>query len=102
MQKEILPGPTCQSCGRSMKSQSIFGTEEGLALNTEYCRYCYERGKFTEPDITKQQMIEKVADLIVFKKKIPRSVALKKAGYLIPMLKRWKKEGSNTPMDTSR
>lgn len=90
MQKDILPGPTCQSCGRTMKSQAIFGTESTLALNTEYCRYCYERGQFTEPEITKQQMIEKVADIMVFKTKIPHSVALKRASSLIPMLKRWK------------
>jgi len=89
MNKDILPGPTCQSCGRTMKSQALFGTEVNNMMNVDYCKYCYVKGEFLEPDISKQQMIEKVADIMVFKSKIPHSVALKRANSLIPLLKRW-------------
>ncbi|MCX6132361.1 MAG: zinc ribbon domain-containing protein [Ignavibacteriales bacterium] len=78
----------CQSCGmpRSKDPQGG-GTESDGSKSLMYCSRCYERGTFTRPDITAQQMI----DLVRGKMKemhIPGFLAyfiVKK----IPKLKRW-------------
>lgn len=63
------------------------GTESDGSKSLMYCSRCYERGTFTRPDITAQQMI----DLVRGKMKemhIPGFLAyfiVKK----IPKLKRW-------------
>lgn len=54
-------GPFCQSCGMPMsKDQKGGGTEADGRKSAEYCSHCYSMGKFTEPDITPDQMVEKV------------------------------------------
>jgi hypothetical protein len=89
MIRDTPTGPACESCGRTLRNRSIYGTEANFSLNTHYCRYCYDKGELLEPEITMEQMIEKVADIMVFKSKVPRSVALKRATSLVPPLKRW-------------
>lgn len=51
-------GPFCQSCAMPMEKPEDFGTSADGNRNEEYCRYCYQSGKFTDPDITREQMIE--------------------------------------------
>lgn len=47
----------CQSCGMPLKrSPNGGGTNADNSLSTMYCAYCYEGGKFTQPDWTAQQM----------------------------------------------
>ena len=41
-----------------------FGTNSNGNQNQEYCRYCYQNGNFTDPDITVEQMIEKCVDIM--------------------------------------
>ena len=54
-------GPYCQSCGMPLsKDAKGGGTEADGSKSTEYCSHCYVAGKFTEPDITVNQMVEKV------------------------------------------
>ncbi len=54
-------GPKCQSCGMPLsKDPQKGGTNQDGTLSTEYCSYCYQQGSFTEPDITVDQMIDKV------------------------------------------
>jgi hypothetical protein len=36
------------------------GTESDGSRSTEYCSHCYRSGRFTEPDITLDQMMAKV------------------------------------------
>ena len=36
----------CQSCGMVMKDEKEYGTNEDNSLNTDYCCYCYQKGKF--------------------------------------------------------
>ncbi len=47
----------CQSCGMPMKKDpNGGGTESDGSKNGMYCSYCYEKGAFTQPDITLDEM----------------------------------------------
>ena len=95
---EFLFGPTCNSCGMTLTNPTDFGTTASGAKQLDYCRFCYEKGQFAEPDITLEQMAEKIAAQAVKKKRKkgappPSSEAAREmAMKMLPMLKRWKKE----------
>ena len=38
----------CQSCGMPLDRPEDHGTEAGGASSPDYCRYCYQEGKFPE------------------------------------------------------
>lgn len=82
-------GPFCQSCAMPMAKPDDFGTNADNSRNQEYCRYCYQGGKFTEPNITMEQMIEKCAG-IMRQMKMPEA-QIEQTKTFVPMLKRWKK-----------
>ncbi len=82
-------GPICQSCGMPMKPGD-FGTNANGGMSGEYCKFCFRNGRFTEPDITMQQMIEKVAGFMVTLEKMPENEAKRMARTLIPELRRWR------------
>ena len=49
----------CQSCGMPLKKDpNSGGTNADGSKSTMYCSYCYENGKFKQPDWTAQQMQE--------------------------------------------
>ncbi|MBZ5728793.1 MAG: zinc ribbon domain-containing protein [Acidobacteriia bacterium] len=85
-------GPFCQSCGMPLSKDEKGGTEADGRKSAEYCSHCYVRGAFTEPDITAQQMVEKVRG---------KMKEMHFPGFLansftrnIPSLKRWQKAAS--------
>lgn len=47
----------CQSCGMSLAQAVDFGTERNGQAATEYCRYCYQNGSWTQPNITLEETI---------------------------------------------
>lgn len=50
----------CQSCAMPLsKKANNYGTEENGKQSLQYCNFCYSNGKFIEPNITYEQMIEK-------------------------------------------
>lgn len=52
---------SCQSCGMPLKKDPAGGgTQADGSRTTEYCSHCYKMGRFTEPDITCEQMVVKV------------------------------------------
>ncbi len=54
-------GPFCQSCGMPLsKDEHGGGTEKDGTKSADYCSKCYDKGTFTEPDITLQEMKTKV------------------------------------------
>lgn len=65
-----------------------FGTNADGSSIRDYCRYCYQKGKFADPKITKQQMIDKVASMAA-QMNLPPDQARKMAEATIPNLKRW-------------
>ena len=81
---------SCQSCGMPFKEDPKGGgTNADGSISRVYCSYCFENGKFTQPDFTAAQMQEfvkgKLRELGLFHRLF--------AGFFtkgIPMLKRWK------------
>jgi hypothetical protein len=56
----------CQSCGMPMsRDEKGGGTEADGSKSAMYCSHCYENGRFTLPDITVEQMKERVKDKLV-------------------------------------
>lgn len=80
-------GPFCQSCAMPMAKPEEFGTNIDRSKSNEYCHYCFQNGKFTEPDITMSQMIEKCAGIMRQMKMLEAQIEQTKT--FIPMLKRW-------------
>jgi hypothetical protein len=56
MEPQIPQGPFCQSCGMPMVKPEDFGSNADGS-------FCFQKGKFTEPNLTMEQMIDKVADV---------------------------------------
>lgn len=51
----------CQSCGMPMtRDPGRGGTESDGSRSGMYCSHCYAGGKFTDPDMTLEQMTERV------------------------------------------
>lgn len=82
-------GPFCQSCAMPMQKPADFGSNADGSKNEEYCHYCFQNGKFTEPNITMEQMIEKCAG-IMKQMKMPEA-QIEQTKKFIPQLKRWRK-----------
>jgi len=81
----------CQSCGYPLKKEEDKGTNADGTRNEEYCCYCYKDGKFTNPDMDVEGMIEHVTKIAVEKMNISEEKARNIAREVIPRLKRWKK-----------
>lgn len=85
-------GPFCQSCGMPMAEakDEDFGTNADGSKNEEYCSYCYQKGAFTDPDITLEKMIETSAKgWSDHDPSVSYEEALAVAKKNIPTLKRW-------------
>ncbi len=51
----------CQSCGFTLsKDENKGGTEADGSLSKDYCSMCYNDGRFVHPDITPQQILQKL------------------------------------------
>ena len=78
----------CQSCGMPLsRDEKGGGTETDGSKSTMYCSHCYQGGKFTLPDITMEQMIERVKGKMkeMHVPEFLHSIFTRK----IPKLKRW-------------
>jgi hypothetical protein len=83
-------GPACQSCGMPLnKDEKSGGTNADGTRSAEYCSHCFQKGKFTEPQITVTEMVAKVRTKLS-SMNLPPPVVEKLAGG-IPSLKRWKR-----------
>lgn len=71
--------------------EGLFGTNKNGKINEEYCKYCYVDGKFTNPDISAREMIEKSVEHMVRELKLSEEEARMLASSRIPKLKRWAK-----------
>lgn len=65
-----------------------FGTNNDGSANLDYCRYCYQNGKFTEPDMTLERMIEKCT-AVMKRMHLPDAQISQMKAYM-PLLKRWR------------
>lgn len=82
--------PFCQSCGMPMGRPEDFGANDDGLKNNDYCHFCFKEGKFTEPNITLDKMINKVTDFLVQLRHMPEVEAGQLAQSFIPKLKRWR------------
>ena len=79
----------CQSCGLPFNEEHThFMQTEQDGSKSIYCTMCYKGGKFIEPNISIEEMIEK--NCTCFKKSIGEEAARKELATLFPNLKRWK------------
>ncbi|HVZ59135.1 MAG TPA: zinc ribbon domain-containing protein [Patescibacteria group bacterium] len=88
--------PRCQSCGMPLSSPDILGTNQDGSPNSEYCRFCWQAGRFTEPDITMEKMI---ANTVVYMEKglhMNHQQAEEIASLLVPRLNRWQEVPSRS------
>ena len=51
-------GVFCQSCAMPLSQPEQYGTEADGSKSTKFCSYCYQQGKYTDPNITAEKMIE--------------------------------------------
>ncbi len=80
-------GPYCQSCGMPLSKDKVGGTNADGSKSLEYCGNCYQNGQFTQPNLTVEEMIERVKGKLK-EMHIPSFMA----NYFtkdIPNLKRW-------------
>ena len=56
--------PSCESCGMPLITDQDAGTERDGSPSQKYCTHCYQQGSFTDPDLTRDQMIKKYAPLL--------------------------------------
>jgi len=78
----------CQSCGMPMPESVLYGTKLNGELTSEFCKYCYENGAFTQPDLTVEGMVELCTSILVEEGKEEPSARAMLQAYL-PSLKRW-------------
>lgn len=83
----------CQSCGMPLTTPAQFGTETGGHTTREYCIYCYKEGKFEQPDITLEGMIE-MCTAILNQEGMDEESARAMLRNQLPFLKRWNASGS--------
>jgi len=92
MQNEQPKGPFCQSCGMPLQKPEDFGTNaDGFKIN-DYCRFCFQNGTFTDPEITMQEMIDKCVNIMAQQGIMSEPQAKALMTEVIPKLKRWQRE----------
>ncbi|MDD5304371.1 MAG: zinc ribbon domain-containing protein [Elusimicrobia bacterium] len=79
MQGPEATGPFCQSCGMPLRQPEDYGTEADGLMAEDYCRFCFQSGMFTAPDLSMQGMID-------------RSPDIPDRSRIIPALKRWQEK----------
>ena len=82
-------GPSCQSCGMPLEKLSDLGTSAAGTRVDDYCHFCFQNGRFTEPNITPSAMIDRCVGLMVRQGIMPEAEARPLMAGVIPRLKRW-------------
>jgi len=81
--------PRCQSCGIPI-GVGFYGTKADGSENQEYCKFCYQNGAFTEPDLNMDGMIKKSVAYMMDQLNFSEERAEVISNALIPTLKRWR------------
>lgn len=80
----------CQSCSMPLRSDADMGTNADGSKNQEYCRFCFQAGKFTDEGATMAEKIDKMVEQAKGMN-IPEAAARALAQEVLPKLKRWAK-----------
>jgi hypothetical protein len=60
------PYKNCQSCGMPLaRDEKQGGTEKNGAKSIKFCSHCYENGAYTMPNLTVEQMKDRVKQKLV-------------------------------------
>lgn len=84
-----MPELFCQSCSMPIDHIDDRGTEKDGSKNNEYCKYCYQDGAFTEPNLSFQQMKDEI--MLQMKKLTLDDSVIQSAIDRLSYLKRWEK-----------
>lgn len=84
-------GVHCQSCSMPMTRASERGTDSLGQHVDEFCRHCYREGRFTEPTLTAEQMIERLSVMSDVLHMSPAQ-ARRMGEHVLPRLARWRPE----------
>lgn len=85
----------CQSCGRSL-GEGRYGTNADGSSTHEYCNQCYRQGRFAEPELTLQQMVDRSITRMLRESHVAYEDVRQFAERMIPELQRWNKK----PLDS--
>ena len=96
-EKAFRPGQLpqfCQSCGMPLTCAEDCGTDADGNINYEYCKYCYQQGKYLQ-DCTMDEMIEHCAQFVdEVNKQMPTPMTKEEYKQMMrgffPVLKRWR------------
>lgn len=80
----------CQSCGMPISSESELGKNFDGSINQDYCKYCYENGKFID-DVGMEEYIEMCSQFGA-QAGMTNDQMREFCQKLFPTLKRWKKD----------
>lgn len=72
-----------------LSSVELSGTEKDGSRKKDYCKYCYENGRFTKPEITLEEMKTRVKNKMEEMKMDADTISM--AVSSLPNLKRWRK-----------
>ena len=78
----------CQSCGMPLDEENLLGTEKDGLKSREYCKYCYQNGAFTQPDLTLDLMRSRLLELMKPLSKLDPQV--NELLQRLPLLRRWR------------
>jgi len=84
----MTPQVFCQSCTFPIDKKEDRGTEKDGSKSNLYCKYCYQNGEFTDPDMTLERMKE-IAETEMRKNHLPAGL-IKQSINMLPLLARWK------------
>ena len=85
--------PRCQSCGMPISAAfANLGSNADGSSSETYCSFCYQKGTFTQPELTVDQMIQmSIGNMTGDDLRMPLDKATELANRVIPTLGRWKK-----------
>ena len=80
----------CQMCGMPIKeADGLYGTEADGSVNSDYCKYCYNKGEFTFKG-TMEEMIEVCTpNMVKANPGMTEDAARKMMNDFFPTLKYW-------------
>lgn len=79
----------CQSCSMPVSSLELLGTQKDGSPKKIYCKYCYENGHFTNPQITLEEMQTRIKSKMQEMEIDADTIGV--AISSLPNLKRWRK-----------
>jgi len=82
----------CQSCAMPMKKEEDFGTNRDRGKSSEYCKFCFQNGRFVDEGISMEEKINKLIEIGTKTLRMNEEQASTMAKTQLPQLKRWKKE----------